>query len=197
MSRRSGWLVVAIMLALSLPVGAQELKSMEVPVSRKAPKEEPAPAEPTAADHLKLLVGTWRAEARLFVGEGEPVQSKGVVINSLVLGDTFLKSEYKGDMDGRSILGLGLDGYDAASGTATATWADNMDPAIYFFEGTCEDLCRTKTLYSERTDAESGKIRTTKTVTKIHSNSMYTYEAWDKLGDGEYRPTMQIRFNKL
>jgi len=170
---------------------------MEAPVSRKAPKAEPEAADPTPGDHLKRMVGTWRAEARMFVGEGDPVETRGVVINSLVMGDKFLKSEYKGEMDGRSVLGFGLDGYDEATGSATGMWADSMDPAIHYFVGTCEDLCRTKTMYSEQTDPESGKTLTTKGVTKIISNSMYTYEAWDKLGDGEYRRTMQIRFNKM
>lgn len=213
MSRRSIRMVI-LLVALVMALGglaAQEkkdqleLKPLEAPVKqqltleKKAKKTEGStPSISDQHDILGMMAGRFRAEARIYPAPGvDPIESRGMTISELIMGGRFLQTKFKGDMNGRSFEGMALDGYDVDSGKHRSVWIDSMGTAIQTFEGTADKTGRVLTLFSESVDPESGKTKTTKGVTTIRSHSLFTYEAWEKLGDGEFFKTMEVRYTRM
>jgi hypothetical protein len=168
-------------------------QGMDMAAMMAAMAEAAAPGEHHEA--LKALEGIWSAQVRIFGGP-EPILARGVIQSEMVLGGRFLESRYKGEMLGQQFLGIGLDGYDNATGKNVAIWLDTMGTMIMRFEGEASDDGKVRTMFGDVDDPVTGETKTVKVVTSILSAHRYTYEAWEKTGDGEYTKTMEIIFSR-
>ena len=58
------------------------------------------PGEPHAK--LKAMVGTWTTASKMWMGPGEPKESKGVLKRKMIMDGRFLREKFDGDFFGRS-----------------------------------------------------------------------------------------------
>jgi hypothetical protein len=114
----------------------------------------------------------------------------------MILGGRFLKSMYKGDMMGEAFLGMGLDGYDTHKQKYVGMWVDTLGTMMTVLEGEADEGGKTRTMYGELVDPLTGAKKSVKGIVTIVSTNRYTYESWEKSGDGEFERTMQIIFSK-
>ena len=126
----------------------------------------------------------------------EPAEGRGVSQNEMILGGRFLKTMYKGDMMGQAFLGMGLDGYDKHKQKYVGIWIDTMGTMMTTFEGDAEESGKSLTMYGEYVDPLTGTKKDVKGILTVVSTNRYTYESWEKSGDGEFEKTMQIIYSK-
>lgn len=196
--------VLIVVGAAVVPLVAQEIGK---PAQGKAEAAQGMPPELAAAlaaeqpnehhAHLARLVGQWQARVRFYFPGQEPVESRAIVVNEMSLDGRFLVGNYKGEFMRRPVLGMQIDGYDNSKQKHTGIWIDNLSTAVNYFEGDCSDDGNVITMISHGVDPASGKPKVTKSVTTINSTSNYTYQGWEKVGDGEFVKVMEAVYNKI
>jgi len=199
--KRPGTFVFIALIALvwaTLPLAAEEkpkpgmgMEEMAAAMAAGAPGEH--------HEHLAKLVGQWQVRIKMFPPEEDavPIESRGMVVNTMVMGGRFLQADYKGEFMRQKVLGMGLDGYDSAKKKHVGIWVDDMATALNYFEGECSDDGKVMTMYSTGVDPQSGQAVTFRGVTTIKSTSMFTYEQSMKMGDGEFVSAMQAIYTKI
>jgi hypothetical protein len=95
-------------------------------------------------DLIKKMEGNWDITAKFFVAPGAPPEiSRGTSRNTMVLGGRQLKSEVEltFNMMGEetTFRGIGMMGYDNASGQFQSVWTDTMVTGMMFQTGWLDD----------------------------------------------------------
>jgi hypothetical protein len=143
-------------------------------------------------------LGTWDAVIKTWVDpNGEPMESKGVEINTLLPGGLWLISEFKGDFAGAEFHGRGQYGYDTHKKKYVGTWIDSMTTSAMLMEGDYDEKTGTLTLLGDGFDPGLNKVVKTKTVSSTKpdgSRIMTMYMVPD--GSGEGVKMMEISYKK-
>lgn len=195
-----GWIALLLASIVVATVGlAQELpldkKTMSEKTGMQIPEKQVGPTP--HHHHLSKLAGTWTGQVRIYPRGGEEARdSRSFAVSKMVLGDRFLRTEYKGDYLGHSVLGIGLDGFDTTTGEHVGIWADSMGTAITTLRGSCDESGKTITMYGESIDPATGKTIKSRSTTVLQSTSRYTYEIATLNEKGEYVPEVRIIFSK-
>lgn len=147
---------------------------------------------------LHRLAGHWEVQARIYMEPGaDPVDSRGAVRNTMILGGRALQSEYKGTMMGEPFIGMGLDGYDMEKEEHYSVWLDNTSTGLTLDRGGCRhDEIDVVTYEGELIDPQSGDPIQRKVILTVRSMSRYTYEEWQSRDGGEPTLSMQIIYSK-
>ena len=89
-------------------------------------QEFPSPKPGAAHKLFARDAGTWDAQIRLYVTPGAPpLESKAVVVNTLICGGLYLQQHFKGKMGDADFEGHGLTGYDPVRNRYIGTWVDS------------------------------------------------------------------------
>src|SRR6266404_2460383 len=100
--------LVLLVAALSMPLCNLSAGDKD----KKGPPEPPGPA--IEVKQLAELVGTFDCKVTVFLPEGKPLESTGVMKREMVLGGRFLQEDFDGSFAGKPFKGHGLTGYDPA-----------------------------------------------------------------------------------
>ena len=103
------FLIACVVLALATSLGWGQEEQPEwntgADLVEKISRQEDAPPLPTKHhEHLASLAGTWTGKVRIWMGP-EPTDSRSFAISEMVLADNYLKTEYKGEFMGQTMLG--------------------------------------------------------------------------------------------
>lgn len=172
-------LVPALLLAFVPITSAQE---MELP---KPTKEH---------EMLKKDVGTWDAAIKMWMGPGDPAESKGVETNTM-LGDLWLISHFQGDVAGMKFDGHGQTGYDPLKKKYVGSWVDTFTTSVTLLDGTYDEKTGEVTMVGETTDAAGNKAQM-KTVSKHTADGKRIFTLFMK-GDmtgGEWVKSMEVTY---
>ncbi len=122
-------------LALALAVGP-------APVRARAPRQEPrkdaqASFEPRSGPgagqkYLESFVGEWDVIKVFHPRSGEPARATGTCRQTMIHDGRFLQSEFVFEQGGRKSTGLGLIGFEPASGRFTSVWTDSRRTQMSF-----------------------------------------------------------------
>ncbi len=124
---------------------------------------------------IKPLIGTWDAEVKLWMGPGEPMVSRGVMVNDWVLGGRWLRHTYKGD---DNFEGSGYFGFNKTTGKFEGLWIDTMSPMMHIEVGDYDEGAATFNMTSE-TLCPMTKMPTNKrSVTRIESPDRHVLEMY-------------------
>lgn len=161
-----------------------------------AAQDSPLPKPTPHHEAMKALEGTWDATAKMVMGPGKPpMESKGVEINTLILGGLWLQTEFTADIGGMAFGGRGLFGYDTQAKKHVGTWVDNTGTWPAISRGTCKDGCREVTLTFEGY-GEDGKPRTFKEVSIQKDADHRTMAMYIKGKNGKFTCTMEIAYTR-
>lgn len=157
-------------------------------------------AAPTEMHQLLAeMEGDWEVRVRMWMDPtAEPMESRGVTHNEMILGGRYLETRYKGDMMGKPFLGMGIEGYDPVSKTFTSLWMDTMGLAVMDQTGTCDtDDCKTRTYHGTWTDPVTGQRHERKSTLSQKSHTMVAVQMWDRVaGADQYNKTMELIYTK-
>jgi len=141
-----GWTSVAIGAALAAGVALAgsamahaQSANAPVPAGHSAPPAQDAKSE-TPQEFLARRAGEYSRTIK-FVGQpggqGEPFS--GTAKMSLISGGRFLLEEYNDVVNGRTITGTRLFGYNTATGQYEAAFTGTTSPAILMLKGASND----------------------------------------------------------
>lgn len=147
--------------------------------------------------HIAAFAGTWTSKNKVWQAPGAPpVESEGKSTNQMVLGGRFLHTTYASTMMGMPFEGMGLDGFDNASGKHLSLWADNFGTMMILFEGTCSKDGST-TMHATYNDPMTGKPTTMRTVSRQLSPTQHVFEMFSPGPDGKEFKNMEITYTKV
>jgi hypothetical protein len=203
MERRSARVALSVLLALGLVSGAalaadKAAKPMNSDAQHQQMMEMMAKASMPGPMHelMKPMAGNWKTTAKTWMGEGEPKVSEGTCESSWILGNRYLQSTYKGDMQGTPFEGWGLMGYDNMKKEFVSMWADNMGTGIEMSDGKADPSGKVFTMMTTMNDPQTGKPGRYKMVTKVMSGDQYTMSMINMKGGKEHME-MEITYDRM
>lgn len=97
-------------------------------------------------DALKRFEGTWDCEAKFSMAgpDQPPTTSKGVSRNRVVMGGRYLVQHFQlEEFMGEAFEGMGIMGFDRATGRYVTDWVDNWSTGIMSMTGEYDEETRT------------------------------------------------------
>ena len=169
-------------LLLVSPGFSQEKGNAAPPMDENTRKwmEAAAPNE----NHKKLgaFVGSWDAETRFWVdGPGKPpTVTKGTGEVSWAFDGRFIRMDFKGEMIGQPMTGIGFNGYDNLNKKYTQFWIDNTATAMFTAEGSFDPSGKVMTLFGKMDDPLSGEHdKNVKYISRVIDKDKYVFEIHD------------------
>lgn len=110
-----------------LALAAALLAACQAPPAAVDPQSGLEPRSEAGAGQqlLARMVGDFDVDKTFCPRQGEPVHSRGRCRQSMVQGGRFLQSEFVFSTEQGDSTGLGLIGFDAATGRFTSCWIDS------------------------------------------------------------------------
>ena len=200
MSAAAGCLALTAALAAWADEPAQKAKAKPASaVDEKAIMEKYMKAAAPGAEHEKMgkMAGKWKLAVSMWMAPGAPAQkSEGTAEFKPILGGRYLQQEVRGDMNGQTFEGLGVEGFDNVTKERFATWVDNMGTGAMVVRGKCAADAKKCTLKGKVPDAIAGKeVPVTETVTMKDDDS-FTFEMQGPGPDGKMFKTLEILYTR-
>lgn len=208
-------IVVALSLASSLPLKAQDAKKGKDGGASSVDQKKPGEAEmmemmmemaKPGENHKRMqeLVGTWSYAVKWWMNpESPPNESAGTTVTKSVMDGRYLISDHTGKMqmpgpDGKlmdmEFKGMAIEGYDNAKKKFVASWIDNMGTGIMNLEGTYDAATKTLTYLAEYEPMPGMKMKI-REVVKITDERHHSMEFFENRGGKEVK-TMQIDYER-
>jgi Protein of unknown function (DUF1579) len=101
--------------------GAQAQEPRKDPQASFEPRSRPGAGQ----KYLESFVGDWEVTKVFYPRSGEPVRTQGTCRQTMIHDGRFLQSEFLFEQGGRKTTGLGLIGFEPATGRFTSVWTDS------------------------------------------------------------------------
>lgn len=150
-----------------------------------------------AHERFGPLVGTFKAEVKMWMGPGDPMVSTGVMTNEMELGGRFLRQVYKGAADGGPFPGFegrGYFGYNTAAGRYEGFWIDTACTFFQIEHGQVDASGKVWTMHSEMDNPQTGRRMKKKSVITVHNENAHEMEMFFDMGDGAWSRGMHITY---
>ncbi|MCL4740907.1 MAG: DUF1579 family protein [Phycisphaerales bacterium] len=146
-------------------------------------------------EQLAQLAGTWKAEAKFWMGP-EPTIEYGRCVYEVVLGGRFLRSHYTMSFMGEPFEGIGFMGYDNFKREYVSVWFDTMRSGAWIQTGHADDAGTTITIEGVA-ESPMGKSQM-RNVWKIESKDRHVLEFHepDPANPGEWHMTGVITYTR-
>lgn len=191
--------MVAISVAMALPLPAQEAKEKAPAANQQAMMEAWQKAATPGSNHklLASLAGQWNFATKMWMQPGAPPEtSTGTAVYTPLMDGRFIQGEYKGTFGGMAFQGLGLTGYDNVAKHFTATWADNMGTSIMLMTGKYDPAAKTFTYKGDMVDVmKPGAVVKVRQTVKIMDDDSHVMEWYEHRGGKEIK-TMEISYTR-
>jgi hypothetical protein len=195
-------LIVAMVLGVSVAgYSADKKKAAAAAPDMNAMMEQAKKLGTPGANHqvLEPLAGKWTATTRMWMKPGDkPMESQGTSETSWILGNRFLKQDFRGTWNGQAFEGLGYTGYDSVRGQYETTWMDNMMTGIIKLPGSYDAASKTLRFAGEFSCPLTGdKNRQMRAEWKVVDNDQNVYTAYDKTPEGQDYKSMEIVYKRM
>jgi len=154
----------------------------------------------TPSENHKILakdVGIWKTEMSSYMEPNAPaIKSVGTAETSMILGDRYQQTVYKGDMMGMPFEGISVLGYDNTKKVFVNSWIDNMGTGMMVMEGKWEKPGKTITYLGKCVDPMTGKDMKVRQVVTIE-NEKSQYMEMFMTESGKERKTLELRMTKI
>jgi hypothetical protein len=199
--------VLALALAIALPVLAQDTPSQSTPPQGTPPKMSPEQAAMMEAyqkagtpgpQHAALakMAGTYDLKIRSWETPGAPpTEETGTSTRTMVLGGRVMAEEMHSKMHGQAFTGHGMQGYDNVSGKYWSTWNDSMSTGLMVSEGTCDASRSCKFSGTWNDPIRKGPV-TSRMTTRWTSPTTEVFEMYGPGRDGKEMKMMEITYTK-
>lgn len=149
-------------------------------------------------EHQRLawFAGAWDTEAKFWMGPGDPETSRGESVHGMVLGDRYLKMDYRGDFMGEAFEGVGYTGYDNTAGHYVSLWMDSMSTWVTATSGQYDEASRSYTRTGIAPNPLDPRAPTkVREVLRIESDERFVLE-WYEEHEGTEVKTMEIVYTR-
>lgn len=116
---------------LTTPGRAQSQQQMDEAMKQAMALATPGPEH----QQLSRVIGNWSASIKMYMGPGEPTESRATATYASILGGRYIQGKFNGDFGGMPFEGLGIDGYDNAKKEYVSIWVDNMGTGVMHLTG--------------------------------------------------------------
>jgi hypothetical protein len=143
-------------------------------------KEIAAPGNPHKK--LDMFVGTWDVETRMWMGgpEAPPTTTRGSTTFAWTVGGRYLRQDFRGEMAGMPVEGMGYTGYDNFEKKYVGVWMDNTTTAIFSMEGTMNREGTVLTMYGKMDEWMTGEVgKMSKYVFRVLDKDTIVFEIHD------------------
>ena len=177
-----------VCLAAQQATQGGDKKKDEVPFA-KLPKPGP--------EHklLAKLEGTWNAKVKSWFGPGEPKESSGVMVRTMIMDGRYLHEEFQGEFLGKKFLGSGVTGYDVNKKKFVMAWIDNFGTGVDTRTGTYDKENKTFTFLGEQDIPKTGEKAKVRDVLKLVSADEQTFEMYRSQEGKEFK-IMEITYKR-
>lgn len=168
---------------------------MDSAAMMKAWTEYMTPGEPH-----KLLAaqnGKWEGKVTMWMTpDAPPTESKGTVVNRMILGGRYQEGKFTGTFMGQPFEGESILGYDNAKKVFISTWIDNMGTGIMTVEGPWDPATKSITFTGEMLDPTTGKKCKLREIMTFIDDKTQKMEMYNTMpGMKEYK-SMEILYTK-
>lgn len=154
---------------------------------------EPGPAHAV----LARMVGEHHAVVKSWMDPAAPpIESKGKMKTTSILGGRYTVDEYEGSMMGEPFQGMGVNGYDKQKKEYVSTWVDNWSTAILVLRGQYDEATNTMTMEGSQDDPVTGGTMKLKSVTRPGEKGTTVFEMFMGTPDGQWIKSMEIVYTK-
>jgi len=170
---------------------AEQAKDMETCEAFGAPAAQHRLFEP--------FVGMFRARVKLWMGPGDPMESTGVMTNTMDLGGMFLKQHYVGDPGPGpfpEFEGRGYWGYNTVDHRYEGFWIDSSSTFMMTEQGQVDDSGKVWTMIGSNTNPETGEPMKKRSVITLNDNDHHMMEMYFETPEGESK-SMEIRYERM
>ena len=168
-------------------------------MDQKVIMEKYVQAATPGPEHQKMgkMAGKWKLVVTMWMSPGAPAEkSEATAEFKPILGGRYLQQEVRGNMNGQTFEGLGVEGYDNVTKERFGTWVDNMGTGPMVVRGKCGADAKKCTLKGKVSDAMAGKeVPVTETVT-IKDDNTFTFEMQGPGPDGKMFKTLEILYTR-
>jgi len=156
------WLVASACLFApgQVPAGKKD----KDPQSAFEPRSRPGAGQ----KFLEKFVGDWEVAKAFFPRTGSPARQKGSCRQTMIHDGRFLRSEFVFGEGEAKTTGLGLTGFDAATGKFTTVWTDSRATRMSFRESKDDFDGKEIVLYSRSLGDDKGRL--SRTVTRLEED---------------------------
>jgi len=192
-------MVAMVMLASAIAMAADEKKPATPATPDAAAAQQAAQQAAMQAmmpgehhQHMKKLVGEFDYTITMYMPGAAPQEFKGHRSAKMVMGDRYLDESYTGTFMGMPFEGHGTMAYDNVQKKYLSTWTDNMGTGIMFGSGMCSNNGTQWDMKADMADPMSGKMVTTRSVTKLVDADHMTMDMFGPGPDGKEMKMMSI-----
>ena len=162
----------------------------EKPAAGQDPMQLIMPGEHHA--HMAKLAGNFDYTLKMWMDPAAPpTESTGKRTAELILGGRYLVEKYNGQFMGMPFEGQSIMAYDNVQKKYLGTWIDNMGTGIMFTSGSCDGK-GTWTMSGDMADPATGKMVSTRSVTKIVDDNTFVMEMYAPGPDGKEVKAMEV-----
>ncbi len=135
---------------------------------------------------LDQLVGEWRGEFRMWMEpDGPPIESRGTVTRSWILGGRFLKETLDAESEMGPIHRLGFIGFNNMDGQYETVWMDDTSTAIHLETGTYHPDTKILHIRRNHRDPATGRVINSWGKLNMSVADRHTYVAYATDADGK------------
>ena len=117
---------------------------------------------------LDSLSGKWTGEVSSWYGEHAPAQKNTTECeNKMILDGRYLQRTRTQEVNGKTMEGMGIIGYDNAKKMFVSSWQDNLSTGIMYLEGPYDAATKTITLKGKWMNPATGSNTDVKETFKI------------------------------
>jgi hypothetical protein len=151
------------------------------------------------AEHekLKQFEGTWDADVTIQMDASEQaMNSKGKMINKMILGGRYLQGDFKGEFMGMPFEGMSMTGYDNNKKQYQMGWIDSMSTMMVLSSGTADSAGKVFTFTATVDCPFAGGPQKMRQVLTVVDNDHHTFESYDIYPDGKEWKGMTIKYTR-
>jgi hypothetical protein len=181
-------LIVFAAVGLSLRA-AQPPPKQKDPQSTFEPRSEPGSGQ----KFLARFVGAWDVVKTFYPRSGAPTRSKGECRQTMIHAGRFLQSEFVFHGASGKTTGLGITGFEPATGTFTSVWTDSRQTKMSLRQSRERFNGTEIVLYSGTLGGGGKESRSSRTVTRLEEDGRkIVHRQYTAGADGKERIIMEL-----
>jgi hypothetical protein len=154
---------------------------------------EPRSGPGAGQKYLATFVGDWDVVKTFYPRTGDPSKTNGECRQTMIHDGRFLQSEFVFLQDGKKTTGLGLVGFDPATGQFTTVWTDSRSTRMSLRQSQQPFGGNEIALHSRSIEKEAAGARMSRTVTRLEAaGARIIHRQYAIAADGKERLMMEL-----
>lgn len=147
---------------------------------------------------LEKLVGDWDVVKTFHPRSGDPVRTKGQCRQTMMHDGRFLRSDFVFGQGDRKTTGLGIIGFETATGKFTSVWTDSRTTKMSLRQSKDAFNGREIVLVSRSLEGSDKEMRRSRTITRLEDDGRkIVHRQYTAGSDGKERLVMELTMTRM